>query len=360
MQMTPEPEAPHATGVADGGPSEPQVSSSPALQTPPVETAGAQHPRALRSLIAFWMKINNDWIFNLAGLLAYNLLLSTFPILVLLLASAGFALGSVSPSAQDIVQRGVANVLPDTAGPALVQSVADHLRASARWLLVVGLVTSVITGSRLFITIESCFRIIFRLRGRNPITQNLMALGMLALYIVLVPLLVFASIVPGAIVQAINPSGHSGLERDAITVTGIIIAYVASFLLFTLTYLIVPNRTKHRWQIWPGVLAASTLLVIYELVFPLYEHDLLHPDNYGSVAGFAVVILLFFYYLAFILLLGAELNSWIIGQRETAADLPGILHEIQAHRSLRGAAGPTAGQPQEELQQHRRWPWRRR
>ncbi len=78
----------------------------------------------------------------------------------------------------------------------------------------------------------------------------------------------------------------------------------------------------------------------------------LQPQNYGTAAGFAVVILIFFYYLAFILLLGAEINSWAAGQRETAGSLMAILHEVQAHNTTRGAAGPTAGLPQEDLQSH--------
>ena len=62
---------------------------------------------------------------------------------------------------------------------------------------------------------------------------------------------------------------------------------------------------------------------------------------------------------AFILLLGAEINSWVAGQRATATDLPGMLHAVQAHRTLRGAAGRTAGMPQEEMQRHSRaWLWR--
>jgi hypothetical protein len=38
-----------------------------------------------------------------------------------------------------------------------------------------------------------------------------------------------------------------------------------------------------------------------------------------------------------------------VGQRETAAPIDAILHELQAHNTTRGAAGPTAGQPQEDL-----------
>jgi hypothetical protein len=44
----------------------------------------------------------------------------------------------------------------------------------------------------------------------------------------------------------------------------------------------------------------------------------------------------------------------VAGQRETASDVPGILHAVQAHRSTRDAAGPTAGEPQEEMQRHER------
>jgi len=58
------------------------------------------------------------------------------------------------------------------------------------------------------------------------------------------------------------------------------------------------------------------------------------------------------YYLGFILLLGAEVNSWAQGQRQTEADIPSILHEVQAHNTTRGAAGPTAGEPQEDVQHH--------
>jgi hypothetical protein len=99
---------------------------------------------------------------------------------------------------------------------------------------------------------------------------------------------------------------------------------------------------------------AAALLVLYEGIFRLYEQHLLHADNYGTIAAFALVILLFLYYLAFILLLGAEINSWTAGQRATASDLPGVLHAVQAHHTLRGAAGPTAGMPQEEMQRHTR------
>jgi YihY family inner membrane protein len=331
------------------------ASTHPSDEGRPSAAAGPRRP----GLLAFWVKINHDWIFNLSGLLAYNFLMASFPILILLLAGAGFVLRVLSPDMQLVLQRSLAKALPPPAGAALVDSVASHLRSSAGGLLLVGVATSVVMGSRLFITLENCFGVVFRLRGRHPILQNVMALGMLTLYIVLIPLLVLTSIVPAAVLGTLDPHARSAGETLLLAVLGLPVALGAALALFWVTYRFVPNRADSGRHIWKGTLFAAALLVVYELLFPLYEQLVLRPGNYGSIAGFAVVILLFFYYLAFILLLGAEVNSWDVGQRETATDIPGILHQVQAHNSTQGAAGPTAGQPQEELQRHRRWLWPR-
>src|SRR6185437_2240495 len=51
----------------------------------------------VRPLLHFWQKVSNDWVFNLSGLLAYNILMTMFPILLALLTIAGFILATVSP-----------------------------------------------------------------------------------------------------------------------------------------------------------------------------------------------------------------------------------------------------------------------
>jgi len=318
---------------------------------------GDRPSRRAASLAAFWIKVNNDWIFNLSGLLAYNFLMALFPILVLLLAGVGFTLGHLAPAWQAPFIHAVERALPTDAGAVAVASVAARLKTSAGWLLLVGLVTSLVAGSRLFITLENCFGVVFRLRGRDPVRQNRMAFGMLLLYLVLLPLLLLTFLLPTGIARLLDPKGSNPLGQAAATILGLFVAFCAATLLFTLMYACVPNRQR-LWRAWGpnwrGAVVAAALLLLYELLFPLYIRFVLNPGNYGTVAAFAVVILVFFYYLAFILLLGAEVNSWAAGQRETAADVPGILHAVQAHWSTRGAAGPTAGQPQEEMQSHPR------
>jgi hypothetical protein len=104
---------------------------------------------------------------------------------------------------------------------------------------------------------------------------------------------------------------------------------------------------------WRGALIAGALLEIYVIAFPFYATLALKPDSYGSTAGFAVLVLVFFYYFGVILLLGAEINSFWAGQRQTATTLPGILYEVQVRKSVEGAAGPTAGALQEDMQADR-------
>jgi len=331
---------------------------------PPVPHApGGRSPGAagmgvwLDTLGGFWTKLNNDWIFNLAGLLAYNFLMALFPLLLLLLAGCGLVLQVLSPRAELQLEHTLAAALPGSTGTVLVQGVAAHLKKSVGLLLAVGLVAACLAGSRLFVTLEGCFGIIFRLRGRDPLRQNRMAFGMLALYLVIVPVVFLISILPTGLVALVDPRGQSPLGLGLSGGARLLVWFAAAVLFFGATYAFVPNRRGH-WRTWrrnwKGTVVAAVLLVLYEGLFRLYQQNLLHADNYGTIAAFALVILLFLYYLAFILLLGAEVNSWAAGQRATAADLPGVLHAVQAHRTLRGAAGPTAGMVHEEMQHHSR------
>jgi membrane protein len=300
----------------------------------------------------FWQKMSNDWIFNLSAMLAYNFLMSLFPLLLLLLAIAGFALRSISPEGQAQLNSAIAGALPNGTGQAIVLGALKRLQESAGVVFVIGLVTAAYSGSRLFTVIESTFSVVFRLRPRDFIHQNIMAFGMLLLYIVLVPVIVLASVLPATIVRFVLP-GQSLFRDILVYIGGILAGVLAACLLFGATYVVVPNRPVPWREVWKGTLVAAGLLVLYELLFPIYQQVFLKPSNYGSWAGLAIVILVFFYYLGFILLLGAEVNSWAQGQRQTEGDIPAILHEVQAHNTTRGAAGPTAGMPQEDIQHHK-------
>ena len=292
--------------------------------------------KAIQPLLDFWTKLNDDWVFNLAGMLAYNFLMSLFPILLLLLAAVGLILGDHASTIYAHIEQVFAEAIPG--GAEIFQAVASQLTSNVGPLFLIGLVGSVLGGSNLFMVIESCFGIIFRVRSRDLIPKQLMAFGMLALYLILAPLIALAFSLPSTIVKLVDPYLAATGEAALAGVLGNIVAVLSAFILFGAIYLIVPNRHIHLRQVIPGTLLATVLLVPYISLFPLYANLFLQPDNYGSIAGFAVVILIFFYYLGFILLLGAELNSWIAGRRLVGGDLAAVLQTARLHVDAANAA----------------------
>jgi membrane protein len=262
-----------------------------------------------------WIKLNNDWIFNLSSLLAYNLLMSMVPVLLMLLAVTGFVLGA-HPQLRDALVQGIIVLLPPGVGEPIAKTVADNLSSSAGLALALGLAGALFLGSRLFIVIEDCFGIIFGLPGREMIPQNLVAIGMVVVYLVLLPLAFLAPALLDALaVAALHPRGATA-NAGSIYVAGLLATFLCSFVLFGTIYVVVPNRPIRWGQAWRGTLVASVLMVGYEQVFPWYQAHFLSPTNPGAVIGFVLIILIFFYYLAFILLLGAEVNAWAQGRRE--------------------------------------------
>ncbi|HEV2236044.1 MAG TPA: YihY/virulence factor BrkB family protein [Ktedonobacterales bacterium] len=301
--------------------------------------------RTLHGALGFWQKINNDWVFNLAGLLAYNLLMAIFPILLVLLAISGIVVGRLSPDAYANLTASIGAAIPG--GKGVVRGITRQLADSAGLLLLIGLLAALFTGSRLFISMEHCFAVIFRLRSRDPLHQNLMAFGMLLLFIVLVPVITLGSVAPAAIVRALSsgvPHGWGGFVAQAL---GLVASAVLAAVLFAAIYLVVPNRRTRPREIWRGTVVAAGLLALYEALFPLYESNLLHPGNYGHLAGYVVIVLVYFYYFALILLLGAEVNSWAAGERQTEGDIPAILraaHEQRVAASAADRAVPAPGE----------------
>jgi YihY family inner membrane protein len=303
---------------------------------------------------ALWTKINNDRMFNLAAMLAYNLLMSIVPILAMFLSFFGLFLSGLAPGSEQqfISQMGAA--IPG--GRDLLEPALHRLAASSGIFAAITVVLSAWFGSRLFITIEQCFGVIFRLPPRGVVRQNLIALFMMLLFVLLIPLLLVVSAAPSFLATSLVDRflGDSLAGRIWFVVATGLAGLVIASLLFLVIYAVMPNRPLRVRDAWRGAIIAGVLLELYVIAFPFYATLALKPESYGSTAGFAVLVLVFFYYFGVILLLGAEVNSFWAGQRQTATGLSGILYTLQVHKSVEGAAGPTAGEIQEDLQADRR------
>ena len=286
-----------------------------------------------KTLQKFWTKFNNDWVMTFAAGLAFNLITAIFPIIIALIAIAGFIFGNFDPNFQSNLISHIQSVFPppinqgNVLGPALTT-----LSKTAGFFAFIAILIAIFGGSRLFVSIEGYFSLIYHTRQRTIIPQNIMALVMLLLFIILIPLMVFASSIP-ALVQSIlqaTPLYQVPGYGFIFTVIGILTGLIITWILFEAIYIVVPNQHISFRNSWLGSVVAAIALSIYLYLFPFYVTHFLRNDT-GQV-GFAVILLFFFYYFAVILLLGAEINAFFAeGIRATPAPLTTMVHELTSH-----------------------------
>ncbi len=285
-------------------------------------------------LIAFFTKFNNDWVMNLAAALAYNLLTAIFPIAVAILAILGFVLGHLSPGTMDSISTGLQHVFPSStlSNKDFVNTISHQLANISGPLGIIALLVAIFGGSRLFTLMEGCFDLIYHVKPRGPIQQNIMAIGMLLLFVILVPVMVVASSGPALVFSLLKYTPLASLASSAplVFVGGILSGLIVSFILFLAIYIVVPNKNISFGDSWFGALVAAILLELFLTLFPFYTTHFM--AGYVGQVGFAVILLAFFYYFAVILLLGAEINAFFAAKVvATPADLVTMVHDWTSH-----------------------------
>ncbi len=277
----------------------------------PVKTLGKQ----TKPFQQFITKFNNDAAMTFAATIAYNLMVAMLPILIALIAILGFTLGNLSHDAQMNVQNQIVNIFPTssrTVAAQIVNSASDQLRKSAGILAIFAFLSALFGGSRLFVVMEQFFDLIYHLRPRTFLRQNLIAIGMLLVFLVVTPIMVLASSAPALILTFTKYIPFLGSNPTVSlvlgTLLGIFFGVVAGFILFVLIYIIVPNQKVSFRHSWLGALVASVALELFLFAFPFYTTYFL--KGYAGAVGGAIILLLFFYYFAVILLLGAEINAF--------------------------------------------------
>lgn len=295
-----------------------------------------------------WRKFNRDWGWNLARLLAYTLLQGLFAILGLELIVLALVLRLLSPASEAGFESQMLRFLPAGAASNAAAAFEHSLRHAPIWVLLLGLPIALWYGSRFFVVLESCLCVIFRRRQRPLKQQNGMALAMLGLFALLLPVIVLATTLTPSL--GTNPGAHAlGVARlssdPALAALALLAGFAANFALLLVAYTTVTPRSVTFQAAWPGALLGAVLAQLYLLIFPFYVRHVLHPDHFGTVAGFVLVVLVFFYAYSLCIVIGAELTAWRTGLRPDERDVATILahdhlattaprHKVPPHPSL--------------------------
>ncbi|CAF1369812.1 unnamed protein product [Didymodactylos carnosus] len=255
------------------------------------------------TILKFFKKVLNDWSLDYSSMLAYTFMISLLPIAVTVFGVIAFV-----PNLRADVKQKILEAFPDNSTRASIQQVLDlasnQLRRDAGGLLALGIVFTIFSTSRLFVLIDNVMQIIYRLEQRGFIKQNLVAIGMVFVFILLIVLIIAAASAPSFLLAPV----HQAAGRFGIYIAGIVTSLLLSFILFEVIYLIMPNKKIKIKQTWCGSLVAAVLFEIFIILFPLYVRHFM--TNYVGYVGLVIVLLLFFYYFAVILLLGSQINAY--------------------------------------------------
>jgi membrane protein len=271
--------------------------------------------RLRRALATFYRKAYEDNITGLSGMVAYNMLLSIFPLALVALFIAGQVLSS--QSLEQSVLKDLQPLFPNATATTL-QNALDRIRDSSTSIGIVAVLASIWFGSSFWGALDTAFCRIYHVRCRSWVEQKRFALAMLV-----VVLLFMAATVAVPTLQSLLVSGARDLPFGLSKVHGLIYAVslvAAGMVLFGIlcvVYWAVPNRLVPWRAVWPGAAAATAAIVIVDYGFPAYLGNISTIAQIGTTFVFVLIVLVWFYLLAIILLGGAIINAMRFELHET-------------------------------------------
>jgi membrane protein len=260
----------------------------------------------VRAVARFWRKGYEDNLTGMAAMVAYNLMLSVFPLALVALFVAGRILSSedVEASVVDDLQR----LFPAAAESTLIDGLR-RVRESSTTVGIVAVIAAAWFSSSFWGALDTAFCRIYHRECRSWLHQKLFALGMLAVVLVF-----FVASVAIPALQGVVINGAGDLPFGLGNVRGLVYSLtllgglVLIFAILCLVYWRVP-RGPIPWRcVWPGALAALLAMAVVDYGFPLYLSNV-RSLRIGTSFVFILIVLVWFYALALILLAGAVVNE---------------------------------------------------
>lgn len=256
-------------------------------------------------------KCDDDEIFFLAGGIAFNLMLALFPLVILGIGIAGFALSRFGDPSRYVVALLTDN-LPQGAGVeliALVESLTESLMAGRTGYTIAGSIFLLWVATRLAGSLRVALREIFDIGAkRNPVHGKLFDIAAVVVGFVLLTLNLGATVIITTTVE--YGVSFLGIEGAALTFTDRAVGYAISFLsiwtLLLLLYRYVPYRPV---GLRTAVVAATFAAIFHESLKFAFSWYLTEVANYRTTLGnLATVAALFFwiYYESLVFILGGE------------------------------------------------------
>lgn len=263
-----------------------------------------------------WRGFNDDKVLRLAAALAFSALFAIAPLVVILVAVAGWFLGLGNGGhGHHVAEDALLAQIAQSAGPSSANAVRSLVTAAfnqprqSTIAQIVGWVTLVLGAAGLFSTVRDALNSIWHIETasggwRTTLRDRLVSFAMIvvAAALLLATVGFNAAIAMLAARDATNPAIAAAAAQGAI--------FIVVWVAFACIYRLLPDVRMQWRDVWIGAGVTAVLFVAGEALISLYLARASVASAYGA-AGSLLATLLWIYYSAAVFLTGAELTKTI-------------------------------------------------
>lgn len=301
-----------------------------------MQIAWSKIPRLLKSSGSDFMEDN---CMTLGAAMAYYAITSIAPLLLLVLAIAGFVFGKEAASGQ--LNRQIEQLMGSNAGQAVEKMLATMQNSGSNTAAtVIGAIFVLLGASGVFASLQSALNQIWGVaprpgRGIIGIIKDralsfAMVLGIL--------LLLLASVVISTALATIGKhAGHEGMLHYVFWTVELLVSVAVVTALFMAMFKVLPDVELTFRDVWVGAAVTAILFTIGKWLIGLYLGHAGTASAYGA-AGAPLVLLVWIYYSSLILFFGAEFTKVYATEMgtkpEPSANAIPTTREMRAHQGM--------------------------
>jgi len=275
-----------------------------------------------KNAVAAW---SDDFAPSMGAALAYYTIFSLAPMLVIVIAIAGFFFGREAAQGEIVTQL---HGLVGPTGASAVEALIKSASAPGRGIIAatIGVVTLMIGATAVFSELQSALDRIWKVPPksksglRNLVFKRLLSFGM----VLGLGFMLLVSLVLSAALAAFAKwwSGMLGGWTVVLEALNFLVSFGVITGLFAMIYKFMPTVTIPWRDVWVGAVVTALLFTIGKSAIGIYLGRTDMASGFGA-AGSLVVLLAWIYYSAQIFLLGAEF-TWVFSQMHGSRAAPGI------------------------------------
>ncbi|SRR5579862_166339 len=263
--------------------------------------------KLLKGTFSEWIEDN---AFRLSAALSYYALFSLAPLILLILAIAGFVFG------EQAARGDIARQIHALAGQQAADAIQSIVKSTARKTSSVaatgvGLAVLLFGASGVFGELKAALNLIWGVMLKPAPWTALIRERFLSFSLILgIGFLLVVSLVMSAVIAGVSAYMGSRLPLPGAVWhwADFVLSFGVITVLFAMIFKILPNVTIHWNDVAIGALGTAFLFTVGKFLIGIYLGTSGVTSFYGA-AGSAVIILLWVYYSSCILFLGAEFTK---------------------------------------------------